>query len=596
MILTDISYLEDKKRISFSFTLDKTKHTAYVQIDQKTFEGSFVLPKTIDFLIPYLGLLALTRGENLDLQSQRISSNALKTFDVFQRKFIEWLPHLFPHAIAIQNYTLEDIPVSSKGTYDGMFFSLGVDSFDSLIDVTKYNHNSNLALFNVKGLDIHENDTALYTLIEENIKATSKKYATGLFLVSTNLREIMEHYISWTYGHGVVLHTLSMLFTCFFKNIYIPGTVRIDQLAPHGSHPEIDEIWSTTAQKIIHHGSSRRRIDKVIENISQDDFAIQHLNVCYKNVGGFINCGVCHKCVITKLEFYIARILEKSNFRDKTLTPEMVETHILVTTDVGYVFAHELLSFFSKDPLDLEFKKIIEQKVTQYLHTKNTYAPTNSLIQKNKNILFIDFNGVISYKNFWFSLENKDNELSSYLDKIETYLFKNNIQIIKDWMIGKYTSEQIHYTLSKQIDIKYEKILQTFIEDCKKLDISNKILDKLSELRSSYHCILITDNMDSFDRFTLPSNPQLTQSFDKIYNSFSFKRLKADNSGAWFKEIMREYHAEVGNCILIDDSNSNCKAFEALGGQSYRTKTEQEVLDVLDTLSQRIQSKWEWQY
>ena len=51
---------------------------------------------------------------------------------------------------------------------------------------------------------------------------------------------------------------------------------------------------------------------------------------------------------------------------------------------------------------------------------------------KEKNIVFIDFNGVISYKNFWFSLE-KSNPI--IYEEINEFLFGENIQIVKDWML-----------------------------------------------------------------------------------------------------------------------------------------------------------------
>ena len=55
---------------------------------------------------------------------------------------------------------------------------------------------------------------------------------------------------------------------------------------------------------------------------------------------------------------------------------------------------------------------------------------------KTKNIVFIDFNGVISYDKFWKSLEDEKHELHRFKEGIETFLFKDNKPILLDWMIG----------------------------------------------------------------------------------------------------------------------------------------------------------------
>ena len=196
-------------------------------------------------------------------------------------------------------------------------------------------------------------------------------------------------------------------------------------------------------------------------------------------------------------------------------------------------------------------------------------------------LLFVDFNGVISYDPFWKSLLDKNHILNRDLQRIEDFVFKENFDLILDWMVGKYNSEDIHKIISKELDIDYTLLFDNFVSDCKKIDISEKILNKLKSIKSNYVLILATGNMDSFDRFTLPNNKYLYNFFDEIHNSFNFGLLKTTNNGEYFKKIIKKYNLNPKNSYLIDDSNSTCKIFSDLGGTSFRTKTENDVLDII---------------
>jgi len=96
---------------------------------------------------------------------------------------------------------------------------------------------------------------------------------------------------------------------------------------------------------------------------------------------------------------------------------------------------------------------------------------------------------------------------------------------------------------------------------------------------------MITDNMDSFDRFTLESHPELIEIFDAIYNSYNTGLLKKQNDGEIFKTILQEFRADMKDAILIDDSKSNCELITYLGGKAINITGEKEVLNALETLN-----------
>ena len=201
-----------------------------------------------------------------------------------------------------------------------------------------------------------------------------------------------------------------------------------------------------------------------------------------------------------------------------------------------------------------------------------------------KKILFIDFDGVLSNMHFWHSLKNPHHKLHNHLPSIKKFLFKENIDLVKNWMLGKHSSEYIHAFISENLNISYSLLFETFKKDCKNMKVSKKILNKLTYLKNDYYLILATGNMDSFDRFTLPSEKNISQIFNEIHNSFKLGLLKTSNNGEYFKKVITDRKTFFDKCCLVDDSRKTCDLFESLGGKAFYAKKEKGILSFLDSL------------
>jgi FMN phosphatase YigB (HAD superfamily) len=203
---------------------------------------------------------------------------------------------------------------------------------------------------------------------------------------------------------------------------------------------------------------------------------------------------------------------------------------------------------------------------------------------KHNKILFIDFDGVLCHDPFWHSLRNEDHKYHQYSEPIEKFLFDDNRDIFDDWMVGKYTSEDIHERISRAVGIQYDILFSIFKEDCQKMEISRQILTELGRLKDDYYLILATGNVDAFDRFILPSNPVIRDIFDEIHNSYNLKMLKSNNNGQYFINVVEEKKIPFSDCYLIDDSVSTCNIFATHGGKSFCVDEESEVLKCLKYL------------
>lgn len=188
-----------------------------------------------------------------------------------------------------------------------------------------------------------------------------------------------------------------------------------------------------------------------------------------------------------------------------------------------------------------------------------------------KPILFCDFDGVLCYDKFWRSLSNDEQT------KVQQFLFKDSTHLVESWMRGEYSSEEINQIVSDNTDIPYERLWQTFEKDCKTMFVPKKALETLSTLRTRYLIILVTSNMDSFDRFTAPSLG-LKKYFDYISNSFNERILKTDNGGELYVSLSKKFNAPIKQCLLFDDSKTVHKIFSELGGSAHLVTTDNNLL------------------
>jgi FMN phosphatase YigB (HAD superfamily) len=189
---------------------------------------------------------------------------------------------------------------------------------------------------------------------------------------------------------------------------------------------------------------------------------------------------------------------------------------------------------------------------------------------KPKPIIFIDFDGTLCFDKYWRSLPPERYEI------VQSFIFGKDSTLVNDWMKGKYTAEEINHLLAEKMGVPYEELWALFVRDCETMQVSLEVLEDISSLRDRYTVILITGNMDSFTRFTVPAL-HLDQYFDYINNSFFAGKLKDDSKGAAFMEYAKSLGVSITDCFLIDNSLKACESFTDLGGTSYLITPERQV-------------------
>jgi len=142
-------------------------------------------------------------------------------------------------------------------------------------------------------------------------------------------------------GTAAVAH----LFSHRFDRVSIAASPYEGDLVPMGTHPEIDPLYSSAGLRIAHDGGDERRIEKVAR-IADWPAGLRGLRVCWEGIkpDAPLNCGRCHKCILTMLELLAAdRLGDCPTFGASNVTPEMANV-LRSTTASSTGYYRELLA------------------------------------------------------------------------------------------------------------------------------------------------------------------------------------------------------------------------------------------------------------
>lgn len=195
-----------------------------------------------------------------------------------------------------------------------------------------------------------------------------------------------------------------------------------------------------------------------------------------------------------------------------------------------------------------------------------------------KPILFIDFDGTLCHDRFWRSLPVEQYE------KVQEFLFGEDKTLLNDWMRGKRTAEGVNESVAQHLGIPFQELWQLFVHDSENMYVPQEALDTIQALREKFTTILITVNMDSFSRYTVPAL-ELDRYFDAISNSYYEGLFKSDVGGEVFRKYLSKYDAPAEESILIDDSPSAGEAFSALGGIFLHVSKDKDIAYHLNRIS-----------
>lgn len=110
------------------------------------------------------------------------------------------------------------------------------------------------------------------------------------------------------------------------------------------------------------------------------------------------------------------------------------------------------------------------------------------------------------------------------------------------------------------LNMDYTEFVQKYYESEHRFQNSSIILDLVAELRKQYKVGLLSNvGADGYNKFIAP----IIHNFDSVVASFETGLAKPER--AIFEYAAQQLKADVSECIMIDDSESNCEGARAAG-------------------------------
>jgi hypothetical protein len=187
------------------------------------------------------------------------------------------------------------------------FLSGGVDSFFTALDHGdgdgREERGSIDEFLFVGGFDLRLGAAEGTERVRRTLAEVAADLGRPLVYVRTNLRQpttAWDRWADWSWcAHGAALASVPLALGGRYGKALIPASNMYAQLAPWGSHPLTDALFSSWTLRVRDDGAAHDRADKV-HAIAASEIARRHLRVCYKSSDGR-NCGRCRKCLLTML-------------------------------------------------------------------------------------------------------------------------------------------------------------------------------------------------------------------------------------------------------------------------------------------------------
>lgn len=237
--------------------------------------------------------------------------------------------------IPIDGPTTDDPRPPMTTPTSGTMFSGGINSLATLQNNRRSFGPEDVEYFRYgvvlsAGFDIFEiaPGTAYWSQLEEIADSADLE----LIPVKTNVRTLQpaDHFFL-SYLFGPLLASLGHFLAHGLTRVAIGSAGTPDREHLHGSHPDIDPLFSSGAVTVIHDLDTTTRLEKS-RSIADWPAVRGKLRVCLRPPRpghSSINCGECEKCVRTMLTFLALGSLDDMDlFEPREVDPEFVHSHV----------------------------------------------------------------------------------------------------------------------------------------------------------------------------------------------------------------------------------------------------------------------------
>jgi hypothetical protein len=302
-----------RRTLHITDTTDGRAINAYFDFIGESFPEPFVLDGFVNAVIFY----AMGSGQDVFVDGPMTRSSLLN-LTAFQEAWSCWKPDIYRPIKIEPSSIADDAP---RGQVQAIAaFSGGADSIFSVLR----HANDQYALSSVMlvhGFDVPTDRADDLNLLIERVRPLLDSLNLRPRIVRTNLAELrlQNWHDSFLAQLSCCLHNYSHEFRYGLTGSGEPYNALV---LPWGQNPCTDYLLSGDAFSIVHDGAAFSRTEK-IEAIARDPVATKAVKVCWSAADRSKNCGICEKCILTRLNFKAVGIDNPSCF-DGEITPDQI--------------------------------------------------------------------------------------------------------------------------------------------------------------------------------------------------------------------------------------------------------------------------------
>jgi len=302
-----------RRRLCLTETADGRPLDIYFDFVGESFPEPFVLDGFVNAVIFY----AMGSGQDIRVDG-RMTRSALLNLATFQEAWCRWRPGVY-QPVRIEPQSLVDDPPRAPPRSIAAF-SGGADAIFTALRHAGDPYGLDSVLL-VHGFDVPTDRPDQFGKLVERERAFLDHLKLRPRIVRTNIAEL--RFQDWLDSFLAQLSCCLHSFSHEFRFGLTGGGEPYDALVlPWGQNPCTDYLLSGDGFTIVHDGAAFSRTEKIAA-IARDPVATKAIKVCWEAPDLSTNCGVCEKCVRTRLNFKAVGIDNPSCF-DGELTPRQI--------------------------------------------------------------------------------------------------------------------------------------------------------------------------------------------------------------------------------------------------------------------------------
>ena len=266
--------------------------------------------------VPVALLASMRRAEPLQIDGS-VSARLMANLAHAQEIIAAWNPTM--RRVRVRAAALEDPPLAPVATR-ACCFSRGIDStYSAAVDRPAGEEIGCLVHWRDFQLVYGERTQSREV---ELVREAAGRLDRPVVVVSSDVPKVLHGLVDFTDATSAMLASVGLSLPGLAGRVVMPSTLGYADLAPMGTHPLLDGLWSTDAVTLEHDSCVPSRDDKVEWLVQNRPDLLELIHVCMDE-DSVENCGRCTKCVWTMVLLRIYGGLERSSFPDR-IDPERV--------------------------------------------------------------------------------------------------------------------------------------------------------------------------------------------------------------------------------------------------------------------------------